>query len=333
MDRARALSAVVFAAIALAAADGVAQNSPPTPPAFRFTKLRVRTVVKSGAPPEKVDVVILGDGYLRSHLGPGGKFDKDLAAFKEVFFREPPFKWYRDSFNWYAVYVESYDEGAEDRPAENHKRNAFDSTYNVGGIERLLQFQDQRGVLEAARNAPEIDVIFVIVNDERYGGSGGVVRDRQTGRTLPAPCFSSHGTPSFQVAIHELGHSFANLGDEYVDESAAGNYPLPGRHRDLENPNLTLARGLDLDDPASWRKDLKWGHFLDLPGAAGKVGLHEGAYFREEDVYRPSADCKMRTYDQSFCPVCQEAIVRRIFELTRRPFDDAAYHKRHPIGK
>ncbi len=332
MDRARAVWPVVLVCLALCA-EAAPQNSPPSPPTFKFTQLRVKTMVKSGVPAEKIDVVVLGDGYVKSQLGPGGKFEKDVASFKDTFFREPPFKWYRDSFNWYAVYVESFDEGAEDRPFENKRRNAFDCTYNVGGIERLLQFQDHRSVLDAARNAPAIDVIFVIVNDGRYGGSGGTVRDRQSGRFIPAPCFSSHGNPSYQVAIHELGHSFANLGDEYVDPGVAENYPLPRRDRDIENPNLTLASRLESTDKEYLRANLKWAHFLDLPGADGKIGIHEGAYFREKGVYRPAEDCKMRSYDKAFCPVCQEALVRRIFELTSRTFDDADYHRKHPIGK
>ncbi len=328
----RRVLALVLCVLLLLAPEASSQ-APPNPQPFRYQGLKVRTLLRCGATGDKIDVVILGDGYLKSHLGTGGKFEKDVTAFKEHFFNEIPFKHFRDSFNWYSVYVESFDEGAEDGPSRNEKRNAFNSSYHIGGIERLLQFQDSRAVMEAARNAPAIDIIFVIVNDRRYGGSGGTVRDRETGRLIPAPCFSSHGVPSYQVAIHELGHSFANLGDEYVDETVQSSYPLPRGGRDLENPNLTRLEDADELSPAELRQKLKWGHFLDLPGAEGRVGVHEGGFFREKGVWRPSANCKMRTYDEPFCPVCCEAIVRKIHDLTRRPFDDAAYHRRYPIGK
>lgn len=332
LRRLRLLALLAIFLLALASRPSRAQdNPPPSPPPFRYQDLRSIALQKSGMPAEKVDVVILGDGYLRKQLDKDGAFYQDANSFRDHFLAEVPFKFYREMFNFYAVFVESYDEGAEDHPKEDKKRNAFDSTYGVGGIERLLQFQNPGAVFEAAKNAPAVDIIFVLVNDARYGGSGGYVRDGNSWRFIPAPCFSAHGVASLQVAIHELGHSLANLGDEYVDPTVAANYPFPRGRRDLDAPNLTLTRKLTSDDPDYLREHLKWGHFLDLPGAKGVVGLYEGAYFRATGVYRPSERCKMRNYADPYCPVCQEAIVRRLFQITGQNFDDEAYHKAHPI--
>lgn len=315
---------------ALAVPIHVHPQEPPPAPRFHLRPLRTVAVQKTGMPAEKVDIVLVGDGYTRAQLGHDGAFEQHALAFREYLFSEPPFKQYRELCNFYTVYVESYDEGAENTPAENKLRNAFNSTYGVGGIERLLQYQDSAAVLEAARNAPAIDVVFVMVNDKRYGGSGGTIRDA-FGRVIPAPCFSVGGLPSWQVAVHELGHSLANLGDEYVDATVADSYPLPFGARDFDAPNLTLARDVDANDPESLPRTLKWGHLLALPGAKGVIGLFEGAFFREKGVFRPSANCKMREYDQPFCAVCQEAIARRMHEICGRPFDDRLYHRTNPI--
>lgn len=310
---------------------GLQAQDPPAPQQISYTGLKTLKLVDNGPNASKVDIVVVGDGYTRRQLVPGGKFEKDVRAFADCFFGQPPFDRYSDYFNLHAVYVESQESGADSKPGENRRRTAFRSTYRVQGIERLLQYQRPDAVLQAARNVEDLDIIFVMVNDGRYGGSGGVVVAPDTHRVYPAPCFSTYGVQSFQVGIHELGHSFANLGDEYSDASVANNFPLPPNGADFAFPNLTVTTRVNRLNWKTYQRTLKWGHFLNLPIAAKVIGAFEGGYFREKGVLRPQRNCKMREYEENFCAVCREALVRKILETVGERFDDAAYHKSNPL--
>lgn len=71
--------------------------------------------------------------------------------------------------------------------------------------------------------------------------------------------------------------------------------------------------------------------FLDLPGAKKKKWLHEGGYFRAEGVFRPSRDCMMSSTGKKFCPVCCEEMAKAIVATCGEKWDDAAFHKKHPL--
>ena len=87
--------------------------------------------------------------------------------------------------------------------------------------------------------------------------------------------------------MHELGHSFGGLADEYADAALTGTFALPSDEKaDLGEANVTLRGCFDLADLGS---TVKWRHFLALPGAQHYDGIHEGGYFRAEGVFRPFA--------------------------------------------
>ncbi|MBI3273412.1 MAG: hypothetical protein HYZ53_30790 [Planctomycetes bacterium] len=323
-------SAVLVATVGLAL--GLRAEDPTAALALTESQgLRVQRLVDHGPNAKKVDIVLLGDGYTRRHLLPGGKYEKDARAFADCFFGQTPFDRYASYFNLHVVYVESPDAGADSRPGENRRRTAFKSTYRIQGIDRLLQYQSPDAVVKAALNVESADIIFVMVNDGRYGGSGGTVTCPRTGKVYPAPCFSTYGTQSFQVGIHEMGHSFANLGDEYTDLSVATNFPLPPGASDLVFPNLTVSSRVNRLNWKTFQRSLKWGHFLNYPYASTTIGAFEGGYFRDKGVYRPQRNCKMREYEESFCAVCREALSRKIVETVGEKFDDGAYHKANPL--
>jgi hypothetical protein len=136
-------------------------------------------------------------------------------------------------------------------------------------------------------------MVMMVVNHSWYGGSGGTIS-----------VFSAN-VQSSEIAIHEAGHSFAGLGDEY-----GGNYSMG----QFEGINYT------------WRTDynnIPWNIWI-LPGTPlptpndysyiNVVGLFEGAYYRDKGMYRPKYDCKMRTLNVPFCEVCREQHVKSIFE-------------------
>jgi hypothetical protein len=167
----------------------------------------------------------------------------------------------------------------------------FNSTYGYMGIDRLVVAQDEGKAMEYAElSGVRPDVIVVTVNDQRYGGAGGFLTTLSRG-----------GRSS--VMLHEFGHVFGRLADEYVDENIKDNYPLAGA---AEKANVDTTRN---------PREIKWKHLIGLPGLE-QVGVHEGGFYRASGVFRPQAGCIMNGQSEDFCVVCQETIVRRICELT-----------------
>lgn len=313
------------ALLALPIAVATASPAPVQSPKFEFKKVRVETVLDNGSTRKHVDVVIVGDGYVAEDLESGGVYERDVKRIVKEFFELAPFSTYKDFFNVHAVYAESFNRGAENRPGEDQLQTILDTSFDAPGG-RLLFFQRSENVMRLAKKAPQADIVIVVVNDPRYGGSGGVI----WGRT-PAPV-CSNAKASIQIAIHELGHSFAGLGDEYLDPQAANTYPIPEGTRDIDHPNLTLARFVDTTTRETIAKTVKWKHFLELPGAEGLISAFEGGYYRPVGVFRPQKRCMMRE-DAPFCYVCQEELARSIHKVTGRKFNHTKYHEKNPIRR
>ena len=301
---------------------------------YSFTRLRI-TKLHSGKADKTIKIVIVGDGYTEKDLVAKGKYESDCERLVSAFLKKAPFQKYQDYFAFYAIYALSYDRGAENNPGEGKKRNILDCTVetNPDGTpkNRLIRFQKPERLGRIVKNAwvNDLDTILVIVNDSREAGSGNtLVYNKQE---MPAPTFTNAG--DFEnAAMHEFGHSFADLADEYVDCTMIDKYVLPATG-DLTNPNVTLAALVQTDTKESLEETLKWRHFLKLPGAEGVIGLYSGGHYRPKGVYRSQADCFMRTFgfNVDFCFVCQEAIVRAIYRKTGLPFDDQDYHRQNPI--
>jgi hypothetical protein len=270
-------------------------------------------------------VVIVGDAYVAEDLEKGGAFERDVGRAVAALFDVEPFRAYRKLFNVHAVYAQSFDRGAEDRLGEDKRRTILDCSFDTADG-RLLMYQKPENVMRLAKLAPAADIVLVMVNDPRYGGSGGMIWEH-----TPAPCFSSLEA-SVQIAVHELGHSMAELGDEYVDLTEVPRRPMPEGTQDLQHPNLTLASFVDLSSPATIASTVKWKHFLALPNAAGVIGAFQGGYYRSSGVYRPEEHCKMRESSEPFCNVCREELAASIHEIVGRKFDHAAYHAANPIA-
>lgn len=293
----------------------------------------VRTWLSSGPSERCVDVVFIGDGYQKKHLSPEGKYWIDVKRYASRLLEEAPFSWYRDKFNVRAVMLESTDEGCDDNEkAEKKRKTALGSTFDTRDG-RLLYFTDAAALERAVKVAGPVDIAFVMVNTERYGGSGTVLAQvKVRDRPLPAPTFAARDTPSFLIAIHELGHSFAGLADEYDDPRAAITFPLPKGDADLAEPNVTLASHIDLKDRASLARTAKWAHFLKLPGGQKPAWAHEGGHFRLKGVYRPWPACKMLKTQDPYCPICCEEVAKAIFTACGEIWDDDAFHKAHPLS-
>jgi len=161
-----------------------------------------------GEPPHVVDVVILGDGYT---VKDAKKFDADVRRFAAALLSVEPFASLKDRFSIRGVLKPSQERGCDEPTRGVHRNTALGCTFNSLGSTRYLLTEDNRAIRDAARAAP-YDVLSVMVNHERYGG-GGIYNLFNT--------FTSDNQWSEYVFVHEFGHGFAGLADEYYSSSTA----------------------------------------------------------------------------------------------------------------
>jgi hypothetical protein len=307
---------------------------------------RVWAVQESGPPAEKVDLLLIGDGYTAAERD---KWHRDAKRLAESLFAVSPFRERRRDFNVWAIDVAS-DESGVSRPSDGvYRRSALRATYDAFGSERyVLAFDDAR-VREVAAAAP-YDFIEIVVNDRKYGG-GGI---HNLYATVSA---DNEFTP--YVFVHEFGHHFAALGDEYYTSSTA--YEAAKGRPEPPDPNVSadprapkwkdlVAAGTPLPTPwpkeefergqkayqerrAKIRADKRPESEMEalfrqekarstalLAPFTGKVGAFEGAMYESTGYYRPEADCIMFTRDDvPFCAVCRRAIEATIDRYAPRP--------------
>ena len=320
----------------------------PTDPAqvnkeSRSASFKVTPVMENGDPSQKVDIVIMGDGYSRAEME---QFRKDARHFNDVMFGTEPFAARKKDFNVWIVEAESKESGIDVPDKNVWKGNILGNQYNTFGSARYVLTTDNKAVRDIAGAAP-YDFICILINDSRYGG-GGIYN-------LYATTYTREETKGQEwqrdyVYVHEFGHSFAGLGDEYYSSSTGYNdFYKPGV--EPWEPNVTA-----LLDP----KNVKWKQFLTPgiqiptlwekaaydsisaeqskldrlasdyyakrepfyqqltairknPKQAGHVGAFEGSGYSAKGLYRPSVDCRMFSLSLvAFDPVCMAGINRMI---------------------
>lgn len=251
-----------------------------------------------GKSSEKVDVVFVPDGYTKDEMQ---KFRDDAKRFAGYLMGSQPFAANKDNFNIRAVELPSPESGT-DLPGENvWKNTAVASSFYTFDMERYLNVFDLWTLYNAISGIPH-DVVFVIVNSTKYGGSG----------IYNYYAISSSNNPySEYVAVHEFGHAFGGLGDEYYDKSTTYTdyYPV-----DVEpwEPNLTTLVNFD----KKWKGMLDKNTPVPTPATAENInalGVFEGGGYTAKGVYRPRQDCSMKSNrPDNFCPVCRTALQRMI---------------------
>ena len=260
-------------------------------------KFPVYEVHKGGDANTKVDIVIVPDGYTASQMS---QFKKDCEKFKNEFFKYEPYTSHKNDFNIHAVLVPSQESGV-DEPCRNIWKNTIVScSYWSLGSERYLMTTDNKTLRDVAANAP-YDQIYILVNSTKYGG-GGIFNWYCTG--------VNSNKMAGKIIVHEFGHGFAGLGDEYVGGSEYNDF----YNKKLEpaDPNVTTLVNFDV----KWKDLIEPGTPIPTPATAeykDKVGVYEGAGYMSKDFYRPMQDCLMNHFGcDAFCPVCQRAIVKMI---------------------
>lgn len=245
---------------------------------------------ENGPTARRQNILVVSEGYRAEELA---QFREDARETVEYLFSEEPFASYRSYFNAYRVEVASAESGADEPEKGIYVDTAFDATFDSSGIARLLTVNTSKVYTTVLPLFTEYDILLVVVNSERYGGSGG------------AMAVTSVNVDAFDVAAHELGHSFGDLADEY--ESA-------GSRAATERPNVTAVTEREL---------IKWNHWIEeetpVPtpeesGYADAIGLFEGAMYESEGWYRPHYNSKMRGLGQPWGAVNAEQLVRKIYE-------------------
>ena len=311
----------------------------------------VWSIFENGPPSEKVDLLVIGEGYVAAELG---KFHADATRLVNALFEEEPFRGRKSDFNVWGLDLPSDESGVSRPRAGQFRRTPLSAEYNIFDSERYLLTYDNRALRDAASAAP-YEFLEILVNEEQYGG-GGIFNSQATAA-------ADTGFAEY-VFVHEFGHHFAGLADEYYTSDVAYETGA-AYHVEPWEPNVTA-----LHDP----QDVKWGDLVasDTPlptpwdkdafeagsvaaqeerrrlrvdGAeeatmdrlftqqmdrevallggmphAGRVGAFEGASYEPTGLYRSEVDCIMFTRNPvGFCRVCRRAIENVIDQYTGRP--------------
>ena len=213
----------------------------------------------NGDPHTKVDIVILGEGYTKKEEN---KFKTDLEKFVKIHFSQEPYKSHKESFNIYGVFKPSQESGVDEPTHGSYKNTVLNCTFNSLGSERYLLTEDNKAMRDLAAHVP-YDAIYIMVNHNRYGG-GGIYNLYCT--------FTTDNQWHDYLFLHEFGHSFSGLADEYYTSDVSYNDFYPLGIEPVE-PNITA-----LLDP----QNLKWKSLItpgiEIPTPWEKAGYDSADY-------------------------------------------------------
>ncbi|KAA0993128.1 M64 family metallopeptidase [Dyadobacter aurulentus] len=255
----------------------------------------VDTLYKTGPLINRINIVILGDGFTEAELP---EFRKEAKKFADFFLGYAPYNRYRSYFNFFAISTPSEESGVSNpgnapdaypQQPVGMKKTFYSASFG-SAIHRLVTIDYGVAYNVLAANLPDYDLIVVLVNTTYYGGSGGSVAVHTLNESANL------------IGVHEIGHTFASLSDEYW----AG--PQFGR----EAANMTA-----ISDPGN----VRWKNWLDAEG----IGVYRhGSDGEAANWHKPAnGTCLMEYLDQQFCVVCREATTERILNVVN-PIEQVA---------
>jgi len=301
-------------------------------------------IEENGDPAQKVDLLILGDGYTAAEM------DKFLAKTKEmteILFATAPFKDRRSDFNVWALAPASAESGVSRPSTGTYRDTPLGTSYDAFRSERYVLTYDNKSFRRIASSVP-YDFVEILTNTETYGGGG---------------IYGLYGTTAADsewgayVFVHEFGHHFAGLADEYYTSSVAYENieePYEPNVTALLDPSKLKWRSL-VDErtplPTPWPKEIYEEHSLAYQARRNKMreanvpesemnklfrenqdfteklfstaeyrdqlGAFEGGKYQAKGIYRSAMNCIMFTRTRDFCAVCSAAIEEVIDEYTK----------------
>jgi formylglycine-generating enzyme required for sulfatase activity len=268
------------------------------------TLWNVTTFVDNGPTSNRIDIVFVGDGYTAVEMVDYANHTDNILS---LFMAEEPIAAYSTYFNIHRVDVISNESGVDEPDLGIYRDTALDMTYNCSGIERLLCVDVSKAIL-AAGNAPDVDHTLALANSTRYGGAG------YPGSYLAT--LAGDNSSSVELALHEFGHSFANLADEYdYDDGSTYTGPEP------TIPNVSIYTAQE-----QLNLQTKWYRWLN----ESNVDTYEGAYYEQYGIYRPTYNSKMRSLNQPFEQINVERFIIEIYKIVS-PIDDATPSSAMPL--
>lgn len=240
-------------------------------------------LLQNGTNDKRINIAVMGDGFT---VAQQSNFVSSAQATVNYLFTKSPYTEYKNYFNAYAIKVISPETGVKHLgtatdviepviPVSN-PNNYLGSSFDFG-VHRCIYSNSTNKVAQVlAANLPDYDITYVLGNSTEYGGCGGTY------------AFASLNASSNEIVVHELGHSFAQLADEYWFAGSG------------ESPNKTQT-----SNPAT----IKWKNWVGV----NSIGVYP--YTESPSWFRPHQSCEMRYLNQQFCSVCKQAIIEKIHSL------------------
>ncbi len=241
-------------------------------------------IIQNGSNDKRINMVVLGDGFTAAQQT---DFTTNATTLVNYIFSKAPFAQYKNYFNVYAIKVVSAETGVKHPgtaldvtepviPVSN-PNNFLGSSFDIGGTHRCLYSSTTNKVTSVlASNVPDFDIAFILGNSPEYGGCGGTY------------AFLSKHSSANEIVVHELGHSFGNLADEYWFSGTG------------EAPNKTK------DNNAATNK---WRNWLGI----NSIGMYP--YDESPTWFRPHQNCEMRYLNREFCSVCTQQLIERVHTI------------------
>lgn len=258
-------------------------------------------IYQGGSPEKCIDVAILAEGYTEQEME---TFYHDAELAVESMFNHEPFKSMQERFNFVAVHTPSLDSGVSIPRLNDWKRTAFLSHFSTFYSDRYLTTTRMKSIHDALAGIP-YEHIIILANTEEYGG-GGIYNSL----TLTA----AHHPDFMPVVVHEFGHSFGGLADEYFYDNDVMTDTYPTHVEPWEQNVTTL-----VDFDSKWKKLLPTNTPIPTdPTDNREIGVYEGGAYSSKGIYRGAFNCRMRTnHYPTFCKVCQHALSELIDFYTK----------------
>ena len=257
----------------------------------------VSGIYVQGDATDHLDIVFLAEGYTMEEMP---EFLEDARRISDYFLSVAPFSEYTEKINFRAVESPSASSGVDIPGKKVYVNTGFNSSFSTFGSDRYLTTPDTWSMRDVAANAP-YDQIIILNNSKKYGGGGFYNHYCQS---------TVDHSVSEVVAIHEFGHAFGGLADEYIGGvNYDGFYNLKVEPWE---PNITT----NVDFFSKWQAMI--GDSIPTPTPRDSiyqhvVGMYEGGGYMAKGIFSPMMNCRMKDNNASgFCPVCQDALRKKI---------------------
>lgn len=257
-------------------------------PRATVARAEVVPILDNGPVGEKLDIVVVGDGYTQADLG---SYEQHTRSKIDEMFAVEPYKSYKQQFNVWMVNVVSNESGVDNDPQGTMRDTALDMEFWCGGTERLLCVNTAKAKQYAAQ-APDVDQVLALGNATMYGGAGYPGEEVATS--------SGGNDQAGQIVVHEFGHSIGDLADEYT-YGGGDTYTGP----EVGEVNVSIK-----DRATQEAEQVKWHGWMgqETPDG-GVIDTFDGARYYEHGIYRPSDNSIMRELGREFNLPGREAMI------------------------